>query len=344
MRLDDVCEAFRHLRFPGAREQAHPDRGLVLAARSAVAAAVIDDEFLADCISAELRQFQKNRLRYSLTPFLTVPELGIRFAFGYWPPGVTAGAHEHTAWTITAVCRNELEVLTYNREESYRRRELVAKNRFQAPAGRTGFIFEPCIHEPRNRSRDWSLSLHVSSPRDGDCLFDHEAPLPALDRKDGFPRLEEAHPYTSVLVARQRNGFVHQIARIVAAMDVPGAPALLAKCSELGSSATRRLIRQKSRAFRSTHPADAPQVLVRTHKDLAISHRCVGDTVSLEVETPNGLSEEFAINRLAREAMAFVAREPMFEVRAIPGDFSAHERTGLAEALEDSGLFKRLAQ
>jgi hypothetical protein len=79
-------------------------------------------------------------------------------AFGYWLLGGTPGPRKHTAWTITAVCRNELEVIT--RQESYRRRKLVQKNRFEAPAGRVGYIHEPSIHQPRNISSEWSLSLH----------------------------------------------------------------------------------------------------------------------------------------------------------------------------------------
>jgi len=343
MRLDDLCEVFHGLRFPGTREDSHPDRALVNAARSAVAAAVIDDTFLADCMSAELRLLEHSRLRRGLVPFCIIPGPGIRVAFGYWPPGVTAGPHEHTAWTITAVCRNELEVLTYNREESYRRGELVAKNRFQAAAGKTGYIFEPCIHEPRNRSHDWSLSLHVSSPRDGDCPSADAERLP-LNRQAGYFRAKDWHPYASVVSARQRNGFVHQLARIVMAMDAPSVPQLLAKCAELGGPATRRLVAERLSQVRAPPPIAPPSVLVRVHKDLAISHCCAGDMATLEVETPDGICEEFAIDAWASEAMAFVASNPVFEVDALPGSLSAEERVAIAEALEDSGLFKQAAQ
>jgi predicted metal-dependent enzyme (double-stranded beta helix superfamily) len=168
VKLHDLCAAFEALSFPTDGDRAHPDRALVVAARASVEDAVVDDEFLADCFSTELRLIENNCLRRELTPFFTIPALGVRMAFGYWPPGGTPGPHEHTAWTIIAVCRNELEVLTYHRDESYRRGELVPKNRFSASAGRVGYIFDPCIHEPRNTSRDWSLSLHVSSPRDGE--------------------------------------------------------------------------------------------------------------------------------------------------------------------------------
>src|SRR5262249_52087689 len=176
-------------------EQTHPDRALILAARSGVEAAVVDDEFLADCIALELKLIESNRPRRGLVPFLTMPDLGIRLAFGYWAPGNSAGAHEHTAWTITAVCRNELEVLTYNREESYRKRGLVPKNRFHATAGRVGFIFEPSIHAPRNISGEWSLSFHVTSPRDGEPAGDYEQEaLPSLNSRRRLSSAGQIHP------------------------------------------------------------------------------------------------------------------------------------------------------
>ena len=244
MKLDDLCDAFRQ--FPAAEEQAHPERGLVLAGRSAVEAAVIDDEFLADCISAELRLIEIGRVRRQLAAFFTIPELGIRFAFGYWRPGASAEPHEHAGWTITAVCRNELEILTYNRPESYRRRQLVPKNRFQAPAGKVGFIFEPCIHQPRNTSQDWSLSLHVIGPHDRERPGDQQEDLPALNMMARASGPDDELPYGTVVATRQRMRLVHQLARIIASMNVPQAPTLLAKCHGFGSSATRELIRSNA--------------------------------------------------------------------------------------------------
>jgi hypothetical protein len=339
MKLEDLCDAFR--RFPAAEERAHPERGLVLVGRSAVEAAVIDDEFLADCISAELRLFELGRRRRGLASFFTIPELGIRFAFGYWKPGQSAPPHEHAGWTITAVGRNELEILTYDRPESYRRRQLVSKNRFQAPAGTVGFIFEPCIHQPRNTSQEWSLSLHVIGPRDRERPGDQPEDLPALNMATGRSALEDDPAYATVLAARQRIRLVHQLARIVASMNVPQAPALLAKCYRLGSSATRELINRMPQSVRH-FPEERP-LLARVSKDLTISCRCAGDMVALDVETFNGPIEELAINDVAREAMVFAAKEPLFDVRALPGNLSDEEREAIARALEDTGLFVRVA-
>jgi hypothetical protein len=342
MNLDDLSDIFHALRFPGQEERTHPERELVLAARSGIAKAVIDDEFLADCISWELRFIENGRLRQGLMPFFTVPGMGIRFAFGYWPPGGTPGPHEHTAWTITAVCRNKLDVLTYERDQSYRRRELVPKNRFQASAGEVGFIYEPCIHEPRNTSNDWSLSLHVISPRDGERLGDFEESLPALSSISKLPAVQYEHPYTNVIGARQRRRCVHQLTRVLASIDVARTPDLLAKCSRLGSSATRRLIDQAAQRPLLETGGESRWLLARTHEGLTLTYRCRGDMVALDVETSNGPLEELVINDVAREAIAFVTRESVFDVRSLPGNLTEEERTAIAEALEETGLFTRV--
>lgn len=341
MKLDQLCEMFENLQLPALGSQIHPERDAVLRARSVVGTAVVDDEFLADCISWELRLIEENRPRRGLVPFFTLPGLGVRFAFGYWPPGATPGPHEHTAWTITAVCRNELEVLTYDRAESYQRRELVPKNHFDAKAGQVGFIYDPCIHEPRNASLDWSLSLHISSPRDGEQLCDYEEPLAAL-ATPGLSPMQYGHPYTSVMVARQRQGAIHQLACILAAMDVPQAPELLAHCYRLASSATRSWIHQTAPGSVEVKTSDMPWVLSRTHKDLVLRPRPHGDMWALEVETPGGVIDEMIISDEAHAAIAFVSREAIFDVRALPGHLSDEEQSAIAQALEESGLFARV--
>jgi hypothetical protein len=344
MKLDDLCEAFEALRFPGLGAQAHPERSSVLDARSAVGAAVVDDEFLMECISWELRRLEDDRLRHGLVPFFIVPGLGVKFAFGYWPPGGTPGPHEHLAWTITAVCRNHLEVRTYDREQTYQRRELVPKNCFPASAGRAGFIYEPCIHEPRNTSADWSLSLHVISPRDGEPSGDHEEPLPFLTARRGVPAAIQEDPYTRVIVARFRRRFVRQLARILASMGTPHATRILAQCNSLASSETRRFINRNTQKRGQPDAPESQWFLTRTHKDLALSHRDRGDVVALVVETAKGRIEELPFTKETREAIAFVAREPTFEVRTLPGNLSIENKAAIADVLEETGLFTSVLQ
>ncbi|AUX38915.1 uncharacterized protein SOCE26_002960 [Sorangium cellulosum] len=342
MKLDDLCATFQSLAFPRLGERAHPERQAVLDARAQVFTAVADDEFLADCIDRELRLIEEGRLRRGLSPFFTLPELGIHFTFGYWSPGMTPGPHEHTAWTITAVCRNWLEVLTYNREESYRRRGLVPKNRFEAPAGKVGYIYDPCIHEPRNTSDEWSLSLHIVSPRDGERPADQPEPLPVLQSASGVPVAGDAHPFTSVLIARQRERYLRLLTRILLKMHVAAAPALLARCFGLASSATRRLIQRSARVPVEGVQPDSTWRLARTHRDLVLTHRHRDNHVALDVETPNGPRQAFVSGASAREAVGLITREVIIDVDVLPGSLTAEERAAIGEALEQTGLFTRV--
>ena len=340
MRLDDLCDGIRGLGFPTLGEREHPDRELVLEARTRVGEAVVDDGFLADCISRELDLIGTGRARWGLVPFFTLPDLGIRLAFGYWAPGDRAGPHEHTAWTISAVCRNELEVLTFNRVESYQQRRLVPKNHFPAPAGKVGYIAEPCIHEPRNTSTDWSLSLHVTSPRDGEPVGDFDGPLPGLRSRRSLVPAGPAHPYASIAAARRRNRCVHQLARVLLAMNEAHAPGLVDRCRALGSPMTTNLV-DRVRGEPAPARPSSEYVLVRTHRELALGTRRVDGMVALVAETPKGPVEDFFINDVAGEAMAFVAEEPVFAAAEMPGDLSEEEQTMVADALVDSGLFCR---
>ena len=81
MKLDDLCELFDREGVPQAHVREHPDRDAVLAARSAVTAAVRDDEFLVDCVAYELTRLKQPGLRPGLVPFFILPEkeFGVRF-------------------------------------------------------------------------------------------------------------------------------------------------------------------------------------------------------------------------------------------------------------------------
>jgi hypothetical protein len=84
-------------------------------------------------------------------------------------------------------------------------------------------------------------------------------------------------------------------------------------------------------------------VLRRTHPDLMLSHRIVGDTVSLMAETAEEPVDELAMDVVAAEAIAYAAGEPMFDVRDLPGRITDEERILIGQALEDSGLFTKAA-
>ncbi|MEE6165048.1 MULTISPECIES: hypothetical protein [unclassified Mycolicibacterium] len=340
MRLDDLCSVIDGQGFPSGDAAEHPDRQSVVAAREAITAAVRDDEFLVDCMARELDLLERPAPRRGLVPFYTLPGYGIRFAFGYWPPGSNAGAHEHTAWTITAVCRNELTVQTYDRDQSYQRQELVPKNRFAAPAGRVGFVYEPCIHDPRNPTNRWSLSLHVTSPRDGERRDDADACLPVLEALRARRPVGADDPYLWVQTARYRQALIREVARFLATTEVAASEHLLDRCRQLGSAATRRFVTGLGRLARTGPDSGAAPVLTITHRDLALSCRDVDGGVALGVETPDGWIEQLRMARVAREAVVFCTRTGTFDVSAIPGPLTAAERQAIAEALEEAGLFR----
>jgi hypothetical protein len=344
MRLNQLVEVFNDLDFPTLSEAEDPERAAVLQARAAVEAAVADDDFLLDCMALELRLIAAAGPRLGLVPFLTLPRTGIRFALGYWPPGGGPGAHEHTAWTITGVLRNELEVRTFDRAASYRTGTLVDKNVFSAPAGKVGYIYEPGIHAPRNPSAAWSLSLHVISPRDGRPLAD-QVDMPAALRSDpGPPEYPNGYPYESVVMARQRQRWVRELASIAAASASPLRRPLLESCFELGSSMTREHVNRLAPGQFDPGASRAQSfVLRRIHSDVVLRLRVTPEGPALAVQTRTGLVDELVINELAREALAHAVAHLEFDVHALPGDLDSDERVAVGEALEETGLFARVS-
>lgn len=339
MRFDDVCGMFDRYAFPDETVRERPEKDTVLAARAAITAAVRDDEFLVDCLGYELSLLERpSRRRQNLMPFFTLPDSGVRFAFGYWPPGSNAGAHEHTDWTITGVCRNQLMVQTFDRDQSYRNQALVPKNLFDARAGEVGFIYEPCIHDPRNPTNTWSLSMHVSSPHDGQKSADQEQCLPLLDEFDSR-RASFGAPYDQVLENRRRQRKLRAIAQVVARVDSVPVTHLLERCVAQGSTITRRFIHGFGRS--DLADGDSPEIrtLVRSHEKLAIDYREADDSIAVGVETERGWVEEFTVSRVAREAIALCVGAPQFDVRELPGNLTDEERRAIAETLEEAGLF-----
>ncbi len=339
MNLEDLCDVIQRLSLPSIGEQAHPDLATVQAIRAAVTEAVVDDTFLADCFAHELHVFKPDRIRIGLVPFYIMPDNGVRFSFGYWSPGATPGPHEHTAWTVTAVCRNELEVFTYDRVASYEQRQLVPKNRFAASAGKVGYIFDPCIHAPINTSSSWSLSFHLTSPRDGEALCDYDETLPNLVPITA-QSINEAHPYTNVIIQRQRLRYLHVMAGILAQMNVSGAAGLIQRCYRMGSTPLRRLLSELCPA--EAFELETGWLLERTHPDLTLSCGATDDGVVLQAETDNGVCEELSIADVAQPAISFAASNQQFDVQDLPGGLSLGERCELGEALEQTGLFRRV--
>lgn len=339
MKIEHLSRAFANHDFPEAGALRHPVRKSIMAVREIVSEAVHDDAFLLDCAAAELTHIERTPPRRGLSPFYVDPHFGIRLAFGYWGPGSTPGPHEHTAWTITAVVRNELEVFTFDREVSYRQRALVPKNRFIATAGQVGYVCGPIIHAPKNVSRGWSLSFHVSSPRDGEPCDDFPEPLSALAVRTP-PQAERDHPYRYVRYARHRQNHVRELARLITTLRGPQAGPLLDRCAMLANAETRRRICLVGEAAGYTTETLSSPIFVRVHPQLQIGFRENGPVITIISQTENREQDELSISRIAREAIAFVINQQWFDARLLPGALSLDERLFIAEALENAGLFR----
>ena len=341
MRLADLCGALEALGFPRRDERAHPGIDTVRSARAEVTRAVADDELLADCLRAELALIECDEQPRGLVPFHTIEGPGIGLAFGYWSPGGGVAPHEHTAWTVTAVCRNELEVVTFDRHETYRNRALVPKKSFRAPAGMVGFIFDPAIHAPRNASAEWSLSLHLMSPRDGEPLFDYPT-LPALCPALDPSSAERGGAHARVALTCQRERLVRGVVRVLATMPTEDVGPLFADCFRIASfTATRRWIQRIAPSRSQAAALASPWVLARTDPGLALVHRVRDGVSSLMVETSSGPRAELVVTGV-REAIELAAQERAFDVRALPGNLDDDTQHALGDALEATGLFRRV--
>jgi hypothetical protein len=345
MQLADLCRTFHDLEFPHATASAHPPRDRVRAVQDAVEQAVQDDTFLADCIEAELLRLDREGWRPGLAPFHRLPDLGIRFCLAYWAPGQVADPHEHTAWTVTAVCHNALEVATFDHAIASAEGRLVQKNLFPAPAGRAGHIYDPCIHAPRNPTGAWSMSFHVMSPRDGEPGEDGRPVLrPAVNP------LAADHPFTRCAVARLRQRALRVLAAILAASSDPRAVALLEGIVARGDAGTGRLAADSLAGRDPAAAARARAANARAALTAGSRVASRGAALDLEVRVDDGAAELIAdapfgprvllrVSAWAAPALRVLAREPALVVGDLPGGLTAEEQIALIEALQEWGLF-----
>jgi hypothetical protein len=338
MKLADMCATLSELRFPRLGEDAHPDRDAVIEVRSRLTAALAHGEFLIDCIAHELQFLARCWERLGLAPFFVAPEFGVSFSFGYWRPGQVALPHEHTAWSISAVCHNCLEVSTFDRAESYLHKQLVPMRRFTATVGQVGYIYGPAIHSPRNATDDWTVSLHIYSPRDGEPAADTE-PLPGLAAPAPQYRLHgPRHPYAWVTNARRRKQEADLLGHLLLVSDLPCAAELFAACAELSSSTTRTML--QAAAPDRCVATKLPDRFVRIRPELQLSLEHEASSCVLLVDAPRGRIEVLRVDALAAEMLAAVVASPSFDPRALPGDLDDDERASVIDALEDLGLVR----
>jgi hypothetical protein len=303
-------------------------------ARDLLRAALNGPELLCECAELELQALRGRSDASGLVPFIQVPSIHAGLAFGYWPPGAATGPHEHTAWTITAVIRNRLDVWVYDWEKSYESGSLVESRIVKAESPDVGYISAPTIHDVRNGTSGWSLGLHV--------LSDHDGQRPA-----GFPKsilgdsseATKDDPYRRVDSARMRRAKVVQMAEVLrGSVADPETYGGWFEDFMVGKTSAR--IRT---LLRMAKAPDAPlRRLRRIHPDLRLSVDRAGPEVRLWAYSALGAHPQIDVTAEFADPLSFIADQVEFDVESLPGDLTVSERQSFARALEDSCLFEAL--
>ena len=143
-----------------------PPRDDVRTVQNALTAMLADEDFYLDCIDLEAATTGSATPERPFAPFHHLSDLDLRFRMFYWWPGKAAPPHEHTAWTVTAVFYNTLEVTTFDWDLAFREQRLQPRNRFTGVQGMAGHIYDRCIHRPANLTEKLSTSIHIFNAAD----------------------------------------------------------------------------------------------------------------------------------------------------------------------------------
>ncbi|WP_332853651.1 hypothetical protein [Duganella sp. S19_KUP01_CR8] len=142
------------------------------------------------------------------------------------------------------------------------------------------------------------------------------------------------------MAARQKQRWLRQLAQIAASSGSALAPAQLAACLDLGSTATRAYVEDLSGG--GPDDSSAPYLLRRVSEGLVLRQQSTASGSALMVETPGGLVCEIETGDIARAALSYAAGHELIDVAALPGALDGEERFALGMALEESGLFERV--
>jgi predicted metal-dependent enzyme (double-stranded beta helix superfamily) len=152
-----------------------PPRDDVRTVQDALTAMLADEDFYLDCIDLEAETTASETPERPFAPLCRLSDLDLQFRMFYWWPGKAAPPHEHTAWTVTAVFYNTLEITTFDWDVAFREQRLERKNRFTGEQGMAGHIYNRCIHRPANLTEKFSTSIHIF----------HAADQPWIEREVG---------------------------------------------------------------------------------------------------------------------------------------------------------------
>ena len=259
MRLDDLTQLMARLDLgePGVRPR-RPPREELNRLRDALAAGLGDADFALDCVEADLRTWrawETSGWKGRKAPIAAIPELGITVAMFFWPPGEVSQPHEHTSWTMSAVFHNRLEVTTFHWDRAVAARRLDKRNVFAAEVGRVGYVYDPAIHSPRNRSDSWATSIHIYNTDDVAVLEKQVGPIEGLESADDTADRAryESRPPAVFEYVRQCTYRVHAgaLRRFPSARTVD----VLESLWRLGDEATRDAAADSMRAA-APHDAD----------------------------------------------------------------------------------------
>lgn len=338
MNLDTFSHSFEVLDLPRINDAIPPSRATVASIRDLLASAVRNDRFVLQCLALELDRIENANARFiGLVPFCTLPLAGVSMAFGHWPPGNGPGVHEHLDWTITAVCRNQVRVETYDYEQAYNQRALIVENCITAHAGEVGYIYKPSIHSPINHTTSWTLTMHLTGPRIRAAVVD---PPPFLVDSGIEKAWRATHAYKSVLHARARMRTAAHIYSVVASHQTAQVSTVLERCLRIASPQFRNRVAGVSAAHAET--GAVPRVLKRAHEALELTWRTQMDEVILCARTEHGVVEELCVNSVACGAIDYVVNNLVVDSRCLPGGLSVDERTELCDTLIETGLYTEL--
>ena len=302
------------------------------AARDLVRVAVTDPEFLCECAELELQLLHNKSDGPKLVPFIRVPSIRAALAFGYWPPFAATGPHEHTAWTITALIHNKLDVWVYDWMKSYSCGKLVESRVVNTVGPDVGYICAPTIHDVRNRTSSWSLALHVLSDHDGQRPDNYPNSI-----FEGLSKSLGNDPYLSVHSARMRRAKAVQMAEML--QGAVANPVIFGdwfKEFMVGAPSERI-----STVLRLDKAPDAPlRRLRRIHPDLRLSVDQLGPLVRLWAHSDHGAHEQIDVTAEFADPLRFIAEQLEFDVESLPGNLTISERQAFARALKEACLFE----
>ncbi len=176
MRFIDLVSVLRSLDLDDRGTHGRrPPRDDVRAVQDALTAMLADEDFYLDCIDLEAEATASATPERPFAPLCRLTDLDLQFRMFYWWPGKAAPPHEHTAWTVTAVFYNTLEVTTFDWDIACREQRLQPKHRFTGLQGMAGHIYDRCIHRPANLTDKLSTSIHIF----------HGADEPRIEREVG---------------------------------------------------------------------------------------------------------------------------------------------------------------